>query len=465
MRVAAFNWLFTRKHGGDFILRVEDTDAERNVPGSEALICDDMRWLGLDWDEGLEVGGPHGTYRQSDNGDAHRRAAERLLAVGRAYRCWCTEAELEETRERVSGGDVLRYSGRCRRLSAEERARKEAQGRPFVLRFAVPEGLESVEIQDAVRGTVSFPPSDLHDFVILRANGTATYNFAVVVDDVDMEISHVIRHVGHLSNTPKQALLFDALGHPRPVFAHLPTVLAPGGGKLSKRTGSAGMEELRARGFEPDGVLNYLSLLGWSSEDEREVLSRAELVEKISLERVGRSDTVYDPEKLRWLSGQHIARLSTEQLVEKVQPFIDFARFPLAGDALGVAVETIRTRLYTYGEVNEHLRWFFPPSSELESAQSQVREDPQARDVLAGTLKRLREVEPWKPDALSAAVREAGKEMGVRGPALFHPVRKAVTGDESGPDIGGIMAALGREVVTERVEATLGIRARWFDAT
>jgi nondiscriminating glutamyl-tRNA synthetase len=219
------------------------------------------------------------------------------------------------------------------------------------------------------------------------------------------------------------------------------------------------MEKLRARGFEPEGVLNYLSLLGWSSEDEREVLSRAELVEKISLERVGRSDTVYDPEKLRWLSGQHIARLGTEQLVAKLRPFIDFGRFPLAGDALRVAVETIRTRLYTYGEVNEHLRWFFPDRSELESAQSQVRGDPQARDVLAGTLKRLREVEPWKPDALSAAVREAGKEMGVRGPALFHPVRKAVTGDESGPDIGGIMAALGREVVTERVEAALGIRS------
>jgi nondiscriminating glutamyl-tRNA synthetase len=253
MRIAAFNWLFAKKHGGAFILRVEDTDSERNVEGSEALICDDMRWLGLDWDEGLQVGGPHGTYRQSENGEAHRRAAEQLLADGKAYRCWCTEAELEETRERVSGGDVLRYSGRCRRLSAGERARKEAEGLPFVLRFAVPETLESVEIQDAVRGVVLFPQADLHDFVILRANGTATYNFAVVVDDVDMKISHVIRGVGHLSNTPKQALMFDALGQPRPVFAHLPTVLAPGGGKLSKRSGSAGMEELRARGWRSSG--------------------------------------------------------------------------------------------------------------------------------------------------------------------------------------------------------------------
>jgi nondiscriminating glutamyl-tRNA synthetase len=430
------------------------------VPGSEALICDDMRWLGLDWDEGLEVGGPHGSYRQSEHGGVHRRAAEQLLAQGKAYRCWCTETDLEEGREQVSGGDVHRYSGRCRRLPAEERGRNEAQGRPFVLRFAVPEGPETVEIVDAVRGTVSFPLADLHDFVILRANGMATYNFAVVADDVDMQITHVIRGVGHLSNTPKQALLFDALGHPRPVFAHLPTVLAPGGGKLSKRSGSAGMEELRAKGFEPDGVLNYLSLLGWSSEDEREVLGRAELVDKISLERVGRSDTVYDPEKLRWLSGQHIARLDIGQLVEKVRPFVDFQRFPLEGDALRVAVETIRTRLYAYGEVNEHLHWFFPPSAELESAQSEVRGDPQAREVLAGTLERLKAVEPWKPDALSAAVREAGKEMGVKGPALFHPVRKAVTGDESGPDIGGIMAALGREVVTERVEATLGIRSQ-----
>jgi nondiscriminating glutamyl-tRNA synthetase len=456
LRVAAFNWLFARKHGGAFVLRIEDTDPERNVPGSEALVCDDLRWLGLDWDEGPEVGGTHAPYRQSERGEVYRRTAEALLARGTAYRCWCTEAELEEGRERVSGGDVLRYSGRCRRLSAEERARNAREGRPSVVRFAVPEGDGAIDVDDAVRGHVSFPRADVTDFVILRSDGTATYNFAVVADDVDMEITHVIRHVGHLSNTPRQALLFDALGRPRPVFAHLPTVLAPEGGKLSKRSGTAGADVLRAQGVHPDGVLNYLSLLGWSSEDEREVLTRDELIRRISLERVGRSDTTFDPEKLRWLSGQHIAMQPVEQVVEGVRPFVDVGRYPLHGDALRTAIETIRTRLSAYGEVGEHLRFFFPPAGALADAQAEVRGDAAARRVVEAVAKRLAATQTWTPEVLSAAVRETGKELGVRGPALFHPVRKAVTADESGPDLGGILAALGKDEVLSRLRSALG---------
>jgi nondiscriminating glutamyl-tRNA synthetase len=455
LRIAVFNWLFARRHGGAFILRIEDTDAERNVAGSEATVCDDLRWLGLDWDEGPDVGGPHAPYRQCERGPVYRKTAEQLLRDGNAYRCWCTDAELEESREQVGGGEVLRYSGRCRRLTAEERARNERDGRPSVVRFAVPEGQDAIHIEDAVRGEVLFPRADVTDFVILRTEGTPTYNFAVVADDVDMEITHVIRHVGHLSNTPRQALLFDALGRPRPVFAHLPTVLAPGGGKLSKRSGDAGADELRAQGLEPDGVLNYLSLLGWSAEDEREVLTREELTQRISLERVGRSDTTFDAEKLRWLSGQHIAKRPSTAVVEAVGPFLDRERYPLEGDALKVAVETIRTRLTAYGEVNEHLRWFFPPAPALAEAQAAVRGDPAARGVVDAVAKRLAATEPWTPAVLSAAVRDIGREIGVRGSGLFHPVRKAVTGDESGPDLGGILGALGREEVLARLSGAL----------
>ncbi len=231
VRIAAFNWLFARRHGGRFVLRIEDTDVARNVAGAEAGILADLRWLGLEWDEGPDVGGPYAPYRQSERSGLYRDAAERLVAQGKAYRCWCGEADLAEGRERVGEGrEVHRYAGRCRRLSDAERREREASGAPHVIRFAVPEGLETIHVVDEVRGPISFPASDFDDFVIRRADGRVTYNFAVVVDDVAMEISHVIRGAGHLSNTPKQALLFDALGHGRPVFAHLPTVLGPEGG-------------------------------------------------------------------------------------------------------------------------------------------------------------------------------------------------------------------------------------------
>lgn len=456
LRIAAFNWLFARHHRGVFILRIEDTDVERNVQGSEGTICDDLRWLGLDWDEGPQVGGPHAPYRQSERGEVYRKTSAQLLDAGKAYRCWCTEAELEESRERVSGGDVLRYSGRCRRLSQESKARFIEEGRPSVVRFAVPEGLESIEVEDAIRGSISFPKDDVNDFVIQRADGSATYNFAVVADDVDMEITHVIRGSGHIPNTPRQALLFDALGKHRPVFAHIPTVLAPGGGKLSKRSGAAGADQLQEQGYHPDGVLNYLSLLGWSSADDREVLSRDELIQLISLDRVGRSDTIYDPEKLRWLSAQHVAHLSPDAFVETVSPFVDPERYPLTGDALRIALLTIRTRVQTYSEVNEHLRCFFPPpSDQLEAARAEVRDDPSARAVLDVLAGRLAALSSWSTDALAESVREAGRDTKAKGPALYHPLRKALTGDESGPDLAGIMGALGREEVLARIRATL----------
>ena len=456
LRVAAFNWLFARHHGGAFVLRIEDTDLERNLPGAVDAILEDLSWLGLAWDEGPGVDGPHSPYRQSGRAHLYREAAQKLLAQGRAYPCWCTDEELEGERKRMSGGDVLRYSGRCRRLSASERAQLEASGRASAIRFEVPEATDAIEIEDEVRGLISFPYKDISDFVILRNDGRPTYNFAVVADDVDMEITHVIRGAGHLSNTPRQALLFDALGNSRPRFAHLPTVLAPEGGKLSKRLGAAAAATLREEGFHPDGVVNYLSLLGWSSADEREVLGRDELVERVSLERVGKSDTTYDPEKLRWLSAQHIARMEVNALVASVSSHLDRSRFPLQGDALGIAVDTVRSRLTTFGEIDEHLTSFYPDESvDLQRAREQVRNEPDARRVLQEVAVRLQALEVWTPDSLRSAVRDAGKATGARGPALFHPLRKAVSGEESGPALGGILGALGRAEVMARIARTL----------
>jgi glutamyl/glutaminyl-tRNA synthetase len=270
-----------------------------------------------------------------------------------------------------------------------------------------------------------------------------------------MEITHVVRGVGHLSNTPKQALLFDALGVPRPVFGHLPTVLGPDGKKLSKRLGATGVAELRARGYPPDAVLNYLSLLGWSHPEEKEVLTRAELVASIGLDRVGKSDTQIDLEKLRWVSAQHLAAETLPDLTEHVRPFVDSGRFPGASANLQGVVETLRTRLSTYADINEHLGLLFPPEGESAEKRRSLGADPAVRPVLEAVRARLAQQSDWEAVALDQAVRAAGADAGVKGAALFHPVRVLLIGSEKGPDLGKILAAIGRDEAHRRVQQAL----------
>jgi len=452
VRTAVINWLLARRGGGSFILRIEDTDTSRNVRGGEKGILEDLRWLGLDWDEGPDVGGPHAPYRQSERGARYDAAVDALLAAGRAYPCFCVEEELGADAEAGKGGrEVHRYPGRCRHLSAAERARRSAEGPAPLIRFAVPEGVDGVEIQDEVFGRISFPMSELDDFVIRRSDGRVTYNFAVVVDDIDMEITHVVRGVGHLSNTPKQALVFDALGRPRPTFAHLPTVLGADGRKLSKREGASSVAELRAEGYPPVAVLNYLSLLGWSHPEEREVLTRDELVAASGLDRIGRSDTQVDPAKLRWISAQHLAREELRELVAHVAPFVDRARFPGAAERLPEVVDALRTRLGTYAEVNDHLPLLFPDSGALARARAEVLASPESRALLEAVRDRLQRSTEWSSGALGTAVREVGTAVGARGPRLFHPLRKALIGSEDGPDLGKILAAIGRAEAVRRL--------------
>ncbi len=348
---------------------------------------------------------------------------------------------------------MKRYSGRCRHLSAAQRAAyATASDRPPAIRFAVPDGLTTVEIEDEVFGPISFPASDIDDFVIRRSDHRVTYNFAVVADDVAMEITHVIRGVGHLSNTPKQALLFDAMDRPRPVFAHLPTVLGPDGRKLSKREGSAGVAELRARGYPADAVVNYLSLLGWSHPDGREVLSRMELIEAVSLDRVGRADTQMDADKLAWIAQQHVAAEDPATLAGHVAPFLDRERFPAAAGRLQGVVDALHTRLGTYGDINAQLPLLYPEDgAALETARAELAADPDAARVLEAVAGRLAEVEPWEAEAAGRAVRDAGAAVGVRGAALFHPVRRALIGSEQGPDVGKILAAIGRNEALRRI--------------
>lgn len=451
VRVAVFNWLFARKHGGAFVLRLEDTDTARNQEGAEAALMADLRWLGLDWDEGPDVGGPHGPYRQSERDAAYEEAVERLLERGAAFRCFCPAGAGEE------GPGYARYPGTCRGLSeAEVQARMDA-GAEHVVRFRAPDEGEVV-VEDAVRGAIHVAAAEIDDFVLRRADGRPTYNFAVVVDDVGMAITHVIRGAGHLSNTPRQALLFDALGHPRPVFAHLPTVLDPEGGKLSKRSGATSVASYREAGYPPEGLVNYLSLLGWSDPGGEEILTPGELAERISLERVGASDTAYDPEKLRWVSAQHLARLELADMIRGVRAYVDLQRYPINDETLVSVVEALRTRLGAFGDIAEHLPLVFPDDATVEHGVQAVAGSAEAGRVLDAVSARLEALEAWTADGIDRAVRQGGKDAGARGPALFHPVRLATTGVETGPDLARILHAQGEDVVMARL-------ARARDAT
>lgn len=449
-RIAVLNWLFSRRHQGAFVLRIEDTDLERNVPGSEAEILEDLRWLGLEWDEGPGVEGPaeegpHGPYRQSDRGALYRERAEHLVRTGLAFPCYCTAEILEAKRnEAIARGEPVRYDGACRHLDETERLRLEREGHRPALRFHVPpEGV--VVVEDAVRGRVEIQAAEIGDFIILRSDGLPTYNFAVVVDDVDMKITHVIRGVGHLSNTARQILLYQAFGAELPVFAHVPMVLGPDRQKLSKRHGARSLADYRREGYHPDAVVNYLSLLSWSSASGDEFLTRERLINEVSLERVGVSDVVFDPAKLRWLSARHIERMSLEALTSAVTPFIDRERYPIADEAVPVVLEAVRSHLATFADINDHLDPFIPTfDAERSAARATLRDDARAGEIVAAAARHLAALATWETAQIGTSLREAGKEVGAGGRALFEPLRLALTGQQHGPPLPAVIAVLGR---------------------
>jgi nondiscriminating glutamyl-tRNA synthetase len=454
-RIAVLNWLFARKHGGAFVLRIEDTDVERTVPGAEAEMLEDLSWLGLEWDEGPGVEGPYGEgpygpYRQSERAAYYREHAERLIAAGLAFPCYCTTEELEAKRaQALARGEKPHYDGACRRLTAAEVARYEREGRRPAIRFHVA-GEGEVVVRDVVRGEVRFDRSEIGDFILLRADGLPTYNFAVVVDDALMKITHVIRGAGHLSNTPRQVLLYEALGYEPPIFAHVPQVLGPDRQKLSKRHGAKALADYRREGYHPDALVNYLSLLSWSSPSGDEFLVRERLVNEISLERIGVADVVFDPAKLSWLSAKHIERMPIAELVEAVSPFVDRERFPIAEDVLPAAVQAVRSHLSKFSDINDHLGPFVPTRDEAQRAVAEaLKGDRAAQAVIQAVRGGLQALEAWDEPSIEGAIRAAGQALGVRGRALYEPLRKALTGEEHGPPLVAVMYVLGRAATLE----------------
>jgi len=452
-RTAALNWLYVRQQGGAFILRFEDTDLERHVEGAERDIQDALEWLGLVPDEGPFAGGEHGPYRQSERAEIYREHAERLLAEGRAYRCYCTPEELEARRAeaRAGKGDV-RYDGRCRELSSEEEARLIASGRSSSVRFRVEPGV--VHYRDRVRGDLTVEGEQLGDQVILRSDGRPTYNFAVVVDDLLMAITHVIRGAGHLSNTPKQVLFYEALGAVPPEFLHLPSVLAPGGGKLSKRAGAPGLLEYRDQGYHPEGLLNYLSLLSWSSSSGKEVLSRDQLIAEVDLGRIGAANPELDPEKLRWLSGQHYRHESIDVLQRRLRDRWA-GRFELEARRLRALAEVLRERIQILADADPVCELVLPEPDLSSSEAVEALREPTAGRALRHVAQRWESLQSWARAELKEELAAAGREVGLKGRSLYHPVRAALTGAVQGPDLPDVAYILGRETTAARLAAGL----------
>jgi glutamyl-tRNA synthetase len=469
-RTALFNWLYARRHGGTFVLRIEDTDVERSSADMVTGILEGLRWLGLEWDEGpldsardspLDSargkpvgGGPHAPYFQSGRLDRYRAAAARLVAEDHAYYCYCTPERLREERERAEQrGEAWQYDRACLSLSPERRAELDAAGTPRAIRFKVPPGRTSFD--DAVRGTIEFDTANIEDFVVQRSDGHPTYHLSVVVDDVDMQITQVIRGDDHISNTPKHVLLFEAFGAPTPRFAHVPLILGADKKRLSKRHGATSVTEYRRQGYLPDAMVNFLALLGWSPGDDREIMTRAELVASFSLENISGGNAVFDTEKLDWMNGQYIARMPIAELASAAAPFFDEAGLPLTRDREYVhrLLALLRPRAKRLTDFVELARPFLADTVEYETdAIEKHLSSANLASHVEALASALRRVLPFDESHVEAAVRGSAAERGIKAGALIHATRVAVTGRTTSPGIFEVLALLGRERTLARLE-------------
>jgi nondiscriminating glutamyl-tRNA synthetase len=466
-RTAYFNWLFARRHGGAFVLRVEDTDVERSSEASERGVLDDLRWLDLLWDEGPDVGGPHGPYRQSERLALYREHAERLRASGRAYRCFCTDAELEARRAAaLAAGRPPQYDGRCRALPAAASNARAAAGEPSSVRFAVP--ARDWVLNDQVRGEVTFPAGMVGDFVLVRSSGQPTYNFACVVDDHLMAITHVLRAEEHLANTPRQLMLYEALGWTPPAFAHVALILNSDRTKMSKRAGEAAVAvgDWRRAGYVPEALLAYLALLGFHPGDDREVLPREAMLAAFSLERLGRSGSVFDAAKLRWMNAHWIHHASGAELRawaaragEDAPAFVPPAALAWPAATLERVLEAVRGNLATLADLPGELAPFLEESPAAEPEALAALDAPRAAAVCAAAAAALAALADWRAEGVKSALHTLAPALGVKGRELFQPLRAALTGRTHGPELPLVAELLGRERCVARLERAATRRA------
>jgi glutamyl-tRNA synthetase len=457
-RTALYSYLFARRHGGQFVVRIEDTDVQRNIAASAEAIVDGLRWLGIDWDEGYGKGGPHEPYVQTQRLDRYRAAINALVAQGDAYPCYCTPGELEERRKAAEArGLPPGYDGHCRGLSAEQIRAYEAEGRKPAVRFRLPDEGETV-VQDLIRGTVRFDNATLTDFVIMRANGIPTYHFSAVYDDVDMGVTHVIRGEDLFPSTPKHVHVFRALGRPTPpAFAHLPLIVGPDRRKLSKRRDRVSVQAFRDEGYLPEAMVNYLALLGWSLDDHTELFTLADLERLFSLERVSRNPAAFDIKKLDALNGHYLRRLEPADFAARALPFLGQRGYPGADPGLlARAAPLVQERVTRLTEVPDMVGFLLTDEIELDQAAAAKVLTDEGRALLAEAATRLDKLDPWTAAEIEQTLRGLQQERDLKPKTAFQPIRLAITGRLVSPPLFESMELLGKPRSLARLERAAG---------
>ena len=462
-RTAIYNWAFARANDGAFILRIDDTDPTRSTEENTQIILRAMRWLGLDWDEGPEVGGDFGPYSQTERLDLYKQTAERLLAEGKAYPCFCTPEQLAADREAAQArkDPFQGYQRRCRDLSPEEAQARIDAGEPYVLRIKVPEGRGNVVINDAVHGEVVFDAKELDDFVIFRSDGTPTYNFATVVDDACMGITHVIRGDDHLSNTPRQVMVYEAMGAPVPTFAHISMILGADGKKLSKRHGATSVEEYRDAGYLSDAFVNYLALLGWSLDGETTVIPRDVLASQFSLERISKNPATFDPKKLDWMNAEYINAMDDATFADQIMlpELLEAGLIDEGFEADEAWIDTlaaiVRPRTKMPADAAAVASPVFQTAETLEYDEKSVAKGLAKEGmgaVLDAARAALEAVGDWTPGNIDAALEVLPEQLDVKKRLVFGAVRVAECGNMVSPPLGETMALIGRDDCLARID-------------
>lgn len=458
-RTALFNWLYARHSGGVFVLRIEDTDTARSSPEMATGILEALRWLGLNWDEGPEIDGPHAPYFQSGRIDRYQAVAEQLVKEGLAYYCYCSVERLRNERQAAeANGTSWKYDGACKALSPAQVAEREAAGTSRVIRFAVPEG--QTILHDAVRGTIEVQNEQLDDFILLRSDRHPTYHLSVVVDDVDMCITHVIRGDDHISNAPKHLLLFEALKYQVPVFAHVPLILGPDKKRLSKRHGATAVLEYKQQGYLPEAFINFLALLGWSPGDDRELMSREDLIASFDLKNISGGNAVFNPDKLDWMNGQYISKLSSEALLRHVEPLLQEAvAWPVAPTAdqrvwLKRLLVLLQPRVKRLTDFIDQAQPFFLDQVQYEPVAVKKHLKADGLDgYIAALASALAATTPFDELHIETTVRDTATQQGIKVGTLIHATRVAMTGRAVSPGLFEVLEMLGRDRVLKRLKA------------
>lgn len=461
-RSALFNWLIARKCGGKLVLRIEDTDLERSSKESEENIKEALRWLGITWDEGIDAGGDYGPYRQTERLPIYRKYTEKLLSGGQAYLCFCTEEELDAERQaQLERGEMPHYGGRCRHLTQAEQDELVKEGRKPTVRFRVPEN-QQIVFDDMVRGTVSFESNGVGDFVIVKSDGVPVYNYAVVIDDALMKISHVIRAEEHLSNTPRQLLLYDALGFGRPLFGHISLILGKDRTKMSKRHGATSVEQYRKLGYLPDALVNFLALLGWAPNSEQEIFSLEELIEQFSMDRVAKNPAVFDVDKLNWINAQYMKKTSAGQIAGMALPHLIEAGYlpekvsEEQQNWVAEMVGAVQEQISYAAQVLDHADLFFRDDVEFESQEArEILLDPDIPRVMASFKEKMLLLPVVDVPAVQALLKSLVKELKLGGKKVYMPIRVALTGKMHGPELFHLIPVIGKERILARLDASM----------